>query len=228
MRLLKISCALLFVLTVLTAGSAFANSNPVSMNFLSVGGNNGGGVYTYPYNFSVNGGPSTPLICDTFDNEVAPGETWKANTSSLMSDAGLFQSKSNSQLDYEAAGLIFQGIVAGKINPTVGNWAIWGLFSQSASGNPYFFSSGANLIDNQYLGIAAGDSQSQLASLLGDIVVYTPIAGTQTQGFGTPQEYFGIQVQAPEAGSTAMFGFAFLAIAGGVWKKYQVSPGSQS
>jgi len=226
MRLLKLSCALLFLTTLAAVGPAFADSNPVSMNFLSVGGNNGGGVYTYPYNFSVNGGPSTPLICDTFDNEVAPGETWKANTSSLMSDAGLFQSKSNSQLDYEAAGLIFQGIVSGKINPTVGNWAIWALFSQNAYNNSYFTSSGANLIYNQYLGIAAGDSQSQLTSLLGDIVVYTPIAGSQSTGFGTPQEYFGIQV--PEAGSTAMLGIAFLAIAGGVWKKYQIAPGSQS
>jgi hypothetical protein len=209
-----------FALIFLSAGSAFADGNTVSMDFLNVGpGNNGGGVYTYPYNFSVNGGPSTPLICDSFDNEVTPGETWQATATSLLSDLGLFKGQSNSLLDYEAAGLIYLGILNGTINPTAGNWAIWGLFSSNAYNNSFFTSSGANGIYNQYLALAGSQSASQLASELAGVEVYTPIAGTQPNGDGLPQEYFGL-IQTPEAGSMAMLAFGFLLIGGAIGKRF--------
>jgi hypothetical protein len=205
---------------VLSAGSAFADGNPVSMDFLNVGpGNNGGGVYTYPYNFSVNGGPSTPLICDTFDNEVTPGETWQATATSLTSDLGLFSGQSNSLLNYEAAGLIYLGILNGTINSVAGNWAIWALFSSNAYNNPFFSSSGASSIYNTYLALAGSQSAGQLAAELAGIVVYTPIAGTQPQGYGLPQEYMGY-IQTPEAGSMAMLGFGLLVIGTAVGRRF--------
>ncbi len=209
-------------MTLLSAGAAFADGNTVTMDFLNVGpGNNGGGVYTYPYNFSINGGPSTPLICDTFDNGVTPGETWSATVTSLVSDLGLFKGQSNSLLDYEAAGLIYLGILNGTINSVAGNWAIWGLFSSNAYNNSYFSSSGALAIYNQYLALAGSQSASQLASELAGVVVYTPIAGTQPPGDGIPQEYFGY-IQTPEGGSLAMLGFGFLLIGGAIRKRFFV------
>ena len=214
----KLAILSVFALIFFSAGSAFADGNTVSMDFLNVGpGNNGGGVYTYPYNFSVNGGPSTSLICDTFDNDVTPGETWSATATSLLSNTGLFSGQSNSLLDYKAAGLIYLGILNGTINPVAGNWAIWGLFSSTAQNNPYFTSSGAAGIEATYLGLAGTASASQFAG----IVVYTPIAGSQPSGYGLPQEYLGY-VQTPEAGSMAMLGFGFLLIGGAIRKRFFV------
>jgi hypothetical protein len=204
MRLSRLFTVLLvFLASLLLSSAALADS--VNLTLIGPGGNNGGGVYTYPYNFSINGGPSTPLICDTFDNEVISGESWTANVNGLLSGNGLF---GNDPLAYKAAGLIFEGILANIVNPTVGNWAIWGLFSSNAASNPYFFGSGAALLDAQYLLTAAFTSNSTVDGL----VLYTPVSGTQSWG-GTPQEYIGF-VPAPEPGefslifTTLVFGLA--------------------
>jgi hypothetical protein len=196
----------------LFTGSAFADST-VNMTFIGPGGNNGGGVYTYPYNFSINGGPSTPLICDTFDNEVVSGETWTATVSNLLSGAGLF---GNNTLDYKAAGLIFQGITGGTVDATVGNWAIWGLFSQNAVNNSFYSSSGAGNLASQYLITAASAPDSAFSGL----VLYTPVAGTQSWG-GLPQEYIGYgHVSAPEPASLAMLGMVLLTLGAATRKRF--------
>lgn len=204
----------LIIFALALSGSAFADST-VSMTFIAPGGNNGGGVYTYPYNFSINGGGSTPLICDAFDNEVVPGETWTANMSSLVSGNGLW---GNQLANYEAAGLIFEGIVAGNINATTGNWAIWGLFSQNAQNNSFFQSSGAAALDATYLTAAANAP----ASAFNGLVLYTPIAGTQSWG-GLPQEYIGYNpsYSAAEPGSLLLCGLAFVTIGMGLFGKFR-------
>jgi len=180
------------------------------MNFLGPAGNNSGGVYTYPYEFSVNGGAPVALICDAFDNEVVAGETWTATVNSLTSGNGLFGNQLN---NYKAAGLIFQGIVNGTINANVGNWAIWGLFSADATSNAYYQSSGAGALASWYQGLAALTADSAFANL----VLYTPIAGTQSWSGSLPQEYIGL-VSVPEPAEIAfilmmvmagVLGFAF-------------------
>lgn len=206
MRLSRLFTVLLVLLASLLLSSA-ALADSVNLTLIGPGGNNGGGVYTYPYNFSINGGPSTPLICDTFDNEVISGESWTANVNGLLSGNGLF---GNDPLAYKAAGLIFEGILANTVNPTVGNWAIWGLFSSNAASNPYFFGSGAALLDAQYLLTAAFTSNNAFNGL----VLYTPVSGTQSWG-GTPQEFIGL-VPASEPGelslifATLVFGLAVI------------------
>ncbi|HEV3307180.1 MAG TPA: PEP-CTERM sorting domain-containing protein [Candidatus Sulfotelmatobacter sp.] len=210
MRRLRLA-ALLLVLAALClcTSSALANST-VTMQLTSVGGNNAGGVYTYPYNFSINGAPSVPLICDSYDNEVIVGETWKANVSSLLSGKGLF---GNQLLDYKAAGLIFKSILNGTLTANVGNYAIWGLFSTNAQNSSYFQSSGAAGIETQYLAMASTAKNSAFNGL----VLYTPIAGTQSWG-GTAQEYIGYS-PVPEPGSLALFGTGLLSLSGLVRRK---------
>ena len=204
----------LIISALLLSGAAFADST-VSMAFIGPGGNNGGGVYTYPYNFSINGGAPTSLICDAFDNEVVSGETWTANMSSLLSGNGLW---GNQLTDYKAAGLIFEGILSGSINATTGNWAIWGLFSSNAQGNAFFKNSGAATMDSQYLAAAAIAPDSAFNGL----VLYTPIAGSQSWG-GTPQEYIGYNpcYSAAEPGSMLLCGIAFVAIGMGLFGKFR-------
>ena len=204
----------LVISALLLSGVAFADST-VSMAFIGPGGNNGGGVYTYPYNFSINGGAPTSLICDAFDNEVISGETWTANMSSLLSGNGLW---GNNLTDYKAAGLIFEDILSGNINATTGNWAIWGLFSSNAQGNSFFQNSGAAALGSLYLTAAANAPSSEFNGF----VLYTPIAGTQSWG-GMPQEYIGYNpcYSAPEPGSLLLCGIAFVTIGTGLFGKFR-------
>ena len=210
MRRLRLALPTFLVVAALClcTGSALANS--VKMQLTGVGGNNAGGVYTYPYYFSINGKTPVPLICDSYDNQVVVGETWQANVTSLLSGKGLF---GNQLLDYKAAGLIFKGILNGTISANAGNFAIWGLFSTNAQNSSYFQSSGAAGIESTYLALALTDPNSAYNGL----VLYTPIAGTQSWG-GTPQEYIGYN-PVPEPGTITLFGTGLLSLAGMMKRK---------
>jgi hypothetical protein len=211
MRLLRSAKVVLLVLAVVAmcAGSALANST-VDMKLVGVGANNAGGVYTYPYYFSINGAAPVALICDSYDNRVDIGESWQANVVGLLSGKGLF---GNELLDYKAAGLIFKSILNGTLSVNVGNYAIWGLFSTNAQNSSYFQSSGAGTIMQEYLSLATTAPNSAFKGL----VLYTPIAGTQSAN-GLPQEYIGYS-PVPEPTTLALFGTGMLSLAGAMRKK---------
>jgi hypothetical protein len=208
LRLVALTLCLLTLALTFT-GSAFANST-VDMTLVSVGGNNANGVYTYPYNFSINGKAPVALICDTYDNSVSIGESWQANVVGLLSGKGLF---GNELLDYKAAGLIFKSVLNGTLGANVGNFAIWGLFSTNAQGSAYFQTSGALGIEQQYLALAANAPNSAFSGLY----LYTPIKGTQSAN-GLPQEYIGYS-PVPEPTTLTLFGTGMISIAGFIRKK---------
>lgn len=217
-RFLPVPLALLILFC---TASAFAGNDPVTVNmdFQGVGGDNGGGFYTYPYYFSINNGPTTALICDNFDNEITAPESWTANVYSLLSAGtpgnGYYSTMANAQTMYDAAGMMFEAILTGSLTSVQGNWAIWGLFSANARSNSFYTSSGANLITSEYLGMAEADiANSALPAYLSNMVVYTPVGGVA--GGAGPQEFIGMV--APEPASLALFGSG-LAFLGGVIRR---------
>jgi len=166
---------LLFSLILAFAGSALADT--VNMTFLGPAGNNSGGVYTFPYEFSVNGGAPVALICDAFDNEVVAGETWQATASPFLSaiPSGGSAMWNGQTSAYKAAGLIFEGILNGSIDANIGNWAS-GDCSLHGTEDPFFQSNHLANMDLTYqlLGSVTPNSAFQ------GLVLYTPVAGTQS------------------------------------------------
>ena len=211
-----------FIFSLLTAillsGSAFADS----MKFIAPGGNNSGGVYTYPYNFTVNG-QSAQLLCDTFDNDVVNGETWTATEHSIPGSERLFDPTDvNAVTDYEAAGIIFDGILgingfAQNPDTNDANWAIWAIFSPTALGD---IAGNATALSIYNTALTAAANSPSATDFTG-IVVYTPEAGSQSgqSKNGTPQEYLGY-TPVPEPSELSLLGIlALFGITGFAFRK---------
>ncbi|MGH9511526.1 MAG: hypothetical protein ACRD2U_05260 [Terriglobales bacterium] len=214
--------AFIFLLAaaLLLSGSAFADS----MVFNGPGGNNSGGVYTFPYDFTVNG-QSMQLLCDSFDNEIVSGETWKATENSIPGSGRLFDPGLSG--NYAAAGLIFDTIVGANgvalsgvtANSSDANWAIWALFSSNAladitpgnASSPFGTAGDPNALAyyNAALAAAVGAPSTDFTG----IIVYTPEAGTQSGNHGTPQEFLGLDPM-PEPGEFSYLGILALVGAG--------------
>ncbi len=208
MRLSRTHLALsVLVLSLLLASPAFANS--VTMTYE---GHGQGNHTSYPYLFSINGSSNyTALICDSYDNVNALGETWQATATPLLQAAGLFGS--GMSLDYKAAGLIFKSILAGTTGAGAGQWAIWGLFSQNAANNPLFTSSGGAAVQAEFLALAGSAPNSAFNGL----ILYTPIAGTQGD-HTLPQEFIGYST-VPEPGGLMLMGTGLLGLAEALRRK---------
>jgi hypothetical protein len=209
MRLTRLHLVLSILLfSLLLASPAFANS--VTMTYE---GHGAGNNTSYPYLFSINGSSTyVGLICDSYDNTNYVGESWQATATPLLQAIGLYGA--GNSLDYKAAGLIFKSILAGTTGAGAGQWAIWGLFSQNAANNPMFVTTGGAAVEAQFLALAGTAKNSAFNGL----ILYTPIAGTQTGGAGLPQEFIGYSA-VPEPGSLMLMGTGLIGLAGTLRRK---------
>ena len=174
---------------------------------------NGSPYIGYPYYFSINGSTTyTPLMCDSYDNNVYMGETWTATVTPFLQGIATSMFGSSMILDYKAAGLIFKSMLAGNLTSTQAQWAIWGLFSANARGNTFFTTINGAGIDSTYLALAATAPNSAYSGLL----LYTPLGAKPGMG---PQEFIGYSA-VPEPGSMTLFGTGLIGLAAAFRRKF--------
>ena len=206
------------ILSVLLVSLALAGSASASSVTMTYQGHQGvvakdGSPYIgYPYYVSINGSATlTPLMCDSYDNNVSLGQTWNATATPLLQGIANSMFGPSMALDYKAAGLIFKSMLGGQMSTTAAQWAIWGLFSANASSNAYFISKNFGSIDAAYLTLAATASNSAFKGL----VLYTPTGGRPGVG---PQEFIGYS-PVPEPGTLTMMGTGLISLAGFIRRK---------
>ncbi|MCC6344053.1 MAG: hypothetical protein IT166_17760 [Bryobacterales bacterium] len=196
------------------ASSAFAG--PVSFKLTGTGsGATMGGVYTSPYNATIDGVPVL-AICDDFGTHSYIDQTFNAavtNVASLQGEATSDVVKfdkdnaAKQQADYATVAYlaiqllgIDQSTAAGKKSAGLYSFALWSIFTPTALNSL----SGQNFTD------AKDIRDNALAMKLtpgafGNVDIYTP-----SPDQGVSQEF--IVVRTDEPGAAALLGFNILAV----------------
>ena len=79
------------LLALILSGTSFANSVTLTYKgHQGVVAQNGSPYIGYPYYFSINGSKTfTPLMCDSYDNNISLGETWQAKVTPFLQGVGI-------------------------------------------------------------------------------------------------------------------------------------------
>jgi hypothetical protein len=182
-----------------------------------------------PFVGTLNGLP-TLFVCDDTHDTVYANETWQATETSLSTVVG-YDTKNQAvptvmwggltdplhptihvatTLYEEAAWLVYQ-FAGSPLDNSVIQQAIWDLFNQATGGVSNQVVTNTNKATEGYWLYHAyndGLDSSHVFSTLtpnqiADLLILTPVVGTQSGGHGAPQEFFAI---APEPATYALFG----------------------
>jgi hypothetical protein len=165
-------------------------------------GNNYGGVATYPYNISVNGGPNQWMMCIGYNEHIEGWETWRADVASVGSLDPLTR-----RTDYEAAFLFEIAVAQQGTDPNV-NAAVWYLLE----GVPGLTPEAAALVQ-------LAQNQTFTQGEYGNVLLYSAIPGTEDSNLGTAQDFLA---STPEPGTLMMFGSGMIGLAGVLRRKLWV------
>lgn len=187
---------ILLLLAILTLSLA-ASATTVDMQFNGAVGGSYNGVYTYPYNVSVDG-QNQLLMCVGFNEHIVDGETWQATVESIVGTQ-----------DQELAWLFLQAEQTSDFGVKAEiNAAAWAL----NEGSP-------ELDEAAQFWLSQATSQNFTDGEFQNVVKYMPIDGTQSWQGEMPQEFLG-DAPVPEPSTLMMLGTGVLGVAGFVRRKF--------
>ena len=134
---MKLTLRIAALFTLMLAAAAIACADGVTLQFTGATAN---GEYG-PYSMTVNGGPTTPMICFSDKNWITGGETWNASvyTLSTITASGGPAFTGMSAATYDELGWLADRLFANAGNPGVAKdyqlaiWSVLGLSSPFAA-----------------------------------------------------------------------------------------------
>lgn len=132
---------------VMLTGSSLVAEPTATLYLVNPGsGANLAGIYTSPYNGSINGGPTVPIICDDFADETYQSEYWQTFVtplSTVTSESSVDNTLKwtgagtlNQAQAYEAAAILAVDILqspAASLNQELYSYALWALFDPTST-----------------------------------------------------------------------------------------------
>lgn len=197
-----------------------AYATTVTMDFTGVGGANSGGVYTYPYDFTIGGSP-VQLMCVSYLQEIQIPETWTATITSIGTATSTLTSAKEEEDAYLDSVILNPGSSAQTISDA--QWAAWEV------GDPALIGSLPGGLDDpgilaEYTA-AMASLGTESASFYAGFQLYVPVAGSeQPTTYGLPQTFIGPAPEpalqpVPEPSGLILLGSGLLAAAGALYRR---------
>ncbi len=198
----------LFATAMLCCGPCVAALGYTTASMTLTGpGTNGalGNVYVGPYQGTING-VSTQIICDDFYDDSFLNESWTATVSSFSDLSHTKYGATNLTQYDQAAWLTLQLLNTSTTCPAAANcagdiqFAIWQVFDNGGSNQPFSLLSGNNLSNARYW-LQQAQSQSYTTGQFSNFSSYTPIwtpsCGGSPCPASPPQEFFAVSTPEP-------------------------------
>ena len=156
------------------------------------GGETSGGEYVFPYYFTDSGpGGTTPMVemgCLNVDRDINFNETWDATVVNVSTISSTDTIDGESGLDILADAYLFNQFATAADGFVISDiqWAIWSVMDPGAvAGNSAFTTTNApNLAATA---LSAVENPNLDYSQFANDLLFVPINGTQTAGYGEPQ-----------------------------------------